>query len=87
MKKGIIIIGIGIALEKARLAALQMGEKVIDMNILSVEEAQRKLEEIERVYPKNEPIILKACPPMPECYADLRPKKPRYNPKTGKTKY
>lgn len=71
------------------LAEKGLSEKdviIIDTD-LSFEEVKKKFEEV-YLEEKAKPIKLelKAYEPMSECFID-KPKKPRYNPKTGKTKY
>ena len=71
----------------SRLSMENANIEVIDLSNKTPEEARTALE---KVYPrqKEKPFKyeIKAFEPM-TTFFDLRPKKPRYNPKTNKTKY
>lgn len=92
--KAVLVIGyVGIGkttLRAAEIVAMHNLPKdivVVDLNELSPEEARKKIDE---VYPeeKQKPFRFEIKPyePIANCFIE-KPKKPRYNPKTGKTKY
>ncbi len=88
MKRTFAVVVMGEIGRGATLSLCREGSTV-DLVILD----GKTLEELKSVLAKSTVAVkqldyeLKALESMTAVFDDLRPKKPRYNPKTGKTKY
>jgi NADH dehydrogenase FAD-containing subunit len=85
-ERGIVIIGAGFTGRTMAAEILVANKLYSNVVVVDLNEKVQEKQSLEEILQRGRPIKIKASPPMQEFFTD-KPKKPKFNPKTGKVKY